>query len=180
MTDKDTAVRGYAEAFLAVAEADGALDKVLEELLAFDAAVEQHGELREALTDASLPAENRKAVVRDLLGERAHPTTVNLIGFAVDSGKAKDLRAIVEAAGALAAARRNAELAEVRSAVPLDEAQRARIAQALSAATGRKVEVNVVIDPSVVGGVVARVGDEVFDGSVATRLDDAKQHLGSV
>jgi F-type H+-transporting ATPase subunit delta len=180
MTERDAVVRGYAEAFLAVAEADGALDRVVEELLAFDAAVEQHAELQEALTDASLPAENRTAVVRDLLVERAHPTTVHLIGFAVEAGKAKELRAIVEAMGSLAAARRDAELAEVRSAVPLGETQRARIAQALSAATGRKVEVKVVVDPTLVGGVVARVGDEVFDGSVATRLDDAKQHLGSV
>ena len=47
-------------------------------------------------------------------------------------------------------------------------------------ATGRQVDVKVVVDPSVVGGVVARVGDEVFDGSVASRLEDAKQRLGSV
>ncbi len=180
MTEKDTVVHGYAEAFLAVAEADGVLDKVVEELMAFDAAVEQHGELQEALTDASLPTENRKAVVRDILGERAHPTTVNLIGFAVETGRAKQLRSIVEAMGALASARRDAELAEVRSAVPLDDAQKTRIAQALSRATGRNVEVKVVVDPTVVGGVIARVGDEVFDGTVATRLDDAKHHLGSV
>ena len=55
-----------------------------------------------------------------------------------------------------------------------------RLAEALSKATGREVEVKVVLDPTVVGGVVAHVGDEVFDGSVASRLDDAKQHLGSV
>ena len=51
---------------------------------------------------------------------------------------------------------------------------------ALSEATGRKVDVKVVVDPSVIGGVVARVGDEVFDGSIANRLEDAKQALGSV
>jgi F-type H+-transporting ATPase subunit delta len=180
MPERDVVVRGYAEAFLAVAEADGAEGRVVEELLAFDAAVEQHPELQEALTDASLPVENRSAVVQDLLGERAHPTTMHLIGFAVRSGRAKELRAIVEAMAALAAARRDAELAEVRSAVPLDDTQRGRIARALSEATGRTVEVKVVVDPTVVGGVVARVGDEVFDGTVATRLDDAKQHLGSV
>ena len=180
MTDKEAAVRGYAEAFLAVAEADGALDKVVDELFAFDAAVEQNAPLREALTDMGLPPENRKAVVHDILGDRAHPTTANLLGLAVESGHAKDLRAIVEAMGALAAERRDARLAEVRSAVPLDEQQRARVADALSKATGRKIEIKVVVDPTVVGGLVARIGDEIFDGSVATRLNDAKQHLGSV
>ena len=75
---------------------------------------------------------------------------------------------------------RQHELAEVRSAVDLTAAQRDRLAEALSRATGRQVEVKVVVDPSVVGGIVARVGDEVFDGSIASRLEDAKQALGSV
>ena len=55
--------------------------------------------------------------------------------------------------------------------------QRDRLAEALSAATGRTVDVKVVVDPSVIGGVVARVGDEVFDGSIASRLEDAKQDI---
>ena len=180
MTERDTAVRGYAEAFFAVAEAEGVLGKVEDELFAVSTAIEQNPALREALNDASLPAENRKAVVRDILSERAHPTTVALVGFAVDAGRAKDLGRIVELMAGLAAERRNAAVAEVRSAVPLDETQRARVAEALSRATGRSIEIKVVVDPTVVGGLVARVGDEVFDGSVATRLDDAKQHLGSV
>jgi F-type H+-transporting ATPase subunit delta len=180
MADKTTVVRGYAEAFFAVADAEGAQDKVVDELFAFAAAIEQNPALREALSDASLPADNRKAVVHDILSDRAHPITVSLIGLAVDAGHAKDLGAIVGVMGSLAAERRNAQLAEVRSAVPLDDEQRARVAAALSAATGRTVEINVVVDPSVVGGLVARVGDEVFDGSLASRLDDAKQHLGSV
>ncbi len=173
-------MRGYAEAFFAVAEAEGVLDEVEDELFAFGAAVEQNPALREALNDASLPAENRKAAVRDILSARTHPTTVALVGFVVDAGRAKDLTKIVERMAALAAERRDAALAEVRSAVPLDDAQRTRVAEALSRATGRTIEIKVIVDPTVVGGLVARVGDEVFDGSVATRLNDAKQHLGSV
>lgn len=180
MPDKDAAVRGYAEAFFVVAEAEGVLDKVEDELFAFGTALEQNPTLREALTDAALPTENRKAVVREVLGERAHPVTVSLVAFAVDAGRAKELGAIVGQMARLAAERRDAQMAEVRSAVPLDEGQQARVAEALSAATGRRIEIKVVVDPSVVGGLVARVGDEIFDGSVATRLDDAKQHLGSV
>jgi F-type H+-transporting ATPase subunit delta len=68
-------------------------------------------------------------------------------------------------------------VAEVRSAVPLDEARRQRLAAALSKATGRSVELKVVVDPSVIGGVVARLGDEVFDGTVRTRLHDARERL---
>ena len=60
----------------------------------------------------------------------------------------------------------------------LTSEQRERLAEALSQATGRKVDVKVVVDPSVIGGVVARVGDEVFDGSISNRLEDAKQACG--
>jgi len=180
MAFTDDAIRGYAEAFAAVAEAEGVLDKVEDELFAFGKALEQQPTLREALTDAAIPAENRKAVVREILNDRAQDVTVNLIGFAVESGHAKALGKIVATVSAIAAERREHQLAEVRSAVPLDESQRARLAAALSTATGRSIEVKVVVDPTVVGGVVARVGDEVFDGSISSRLDDAKQQLGSV
>jgi F-type H+-transporting ATPase subunit delta len=80
----------------------------------------------------------------------------------------------------LAATEREHALAEVRTAVELTAAQRERLVDALSRATGRKVDVQVVVDPNVVGGVIARVGDEVFDGSISSRLEDAKQALGSV
>ncbi len=179
MAGKDDLVRGYAQALFSVAEAEGALDKVEDELFAFAKAMELHAELRAALTDPALPADNKRGVIQDLLGARAHPVTSNLLGFVVESGRARELVGIVEELVAVAAERRQNRLAEVRSAVPLSDEQRSRIARALSHATGRKVEVKVVVDPSVVGGVVARLGDEVFDGTIRTRLNEAKQHLGN-
>jgi F-type H+-transporting ATPase subunit delta len=81
----------------------------------------------------------------------------------------------------MAAERSDRTLAEARTAVPLSDEQRSRLQRALADATGRQIELKVVIDPTVVGGVFARVGDEVFDGSVASRLSDARRHLtGSV
>jgi F-type H+-transporting ATPase subunit delta len=174
--DKATA---YATAMVAVAEAEGALGKVEDELFAFAKATEQNPELREALTDNGLPLENREAVVRDVLGGRAHQITINLITFAIQSGRARDLSKIADAFVALAASSREHAVAEVRSAVPLSDKQRERLEQALSSATGRTVEAKVVVDPSVIGGVIARVDDLVFDGSVASRLEDAKHALRS-
>jgi F-type H+-transporting ATPase subunit delta len=171
-------IDGYAHAMFAVARAEGVLPAVEDELFTFGKALEQHTELRESLTDATLPAENKKAVVEDLIGERANPVTLALLGFVIDAGRAREIPAIVEELARMAAEDRQHELAEVRSAVELTSAQRERLAQALSQATGRQVDVKVVVDPSVVGGVVARVGDEVFDGSLASRLEDAKQALG--
>ena len=168
----------YATALVAVAQAEGALTKVEDELFAFAKAAEQNPALREALTDQSLPVENRQALVRDILG-RAHPVTINLLSFVIESGRARDLSKIADAFVQLAASSREHAVAEIRSAVPLTDKQRERLQKALSRATGRTVEVKVVVDPTVIGGVVARVDDLVFDGSVASRLEDAKHALRS-
>ena len=177
----DETVTGYAQALLAIAQAEGALDRVQDELYAFAKAVEGNRELRESLTDARLPAENKRAVVEDLLGERAHPVTATLASFLVEAGQARRLEAIAEELAREAAARSEKRLAEVRTAVALTDEQRRKMEAALAKAAGQPVELKVVVDPTVVGGVVVRLGDEVFDGSVASRLTDARQHLtGSV
>ena len=176
---RDDMIEGYAEALFSVARAEDALPAVEDEFYAFAKALEQNTPLREALTDAALPAENKKSVIADVLGERANPLTVSLLGFVVEAGRAREIPKIVQRLAEVAAGERDQALAEVRSAVELSAAQRKRIAAALSKATGRKVDVKVVVDPSVVGGVVARVGDEIFDGSVATRLVDAQEKLAS-
>jgi F-type H+-transporting ATPase subunit delta len=71
----------------------------------------------------------------------------------------------------------NKEVAEVRSAVALTADQQSRLAAALERATGKSVNLKVVVDPSVLGGLIATVGDEVIDGSVRTRLDQVKSRL---
>ncbi len=180
MPGKDDLIRGYAQALFAVGEAEGALGSVEDELFAFAKTVELSVPLREALTDPALPAENKKATIRDVLGDRANPLTASLLGFVVESGRSRELQRIIEELVAVAAERRQHALAEVRAAVPLTRAQRDRVAEALARATGKSLEVKVVVDPTVIGGVIAHVGDEVFDGSVRTRLNEAKRRLGSV
>jgi F-type H+-transporting ATPase subunit delta len=171
------AIRGYAEALFSVAEAEEALDVVEDELFRFARALEREQRLRDALTDPVLPAERKRAVLGDVLGERANPHTVNLLRFLVEQGRARDLPAIVDELVALAAERRQAAVAEVLTAVPLDAEHRERLAEALGRATGKRVELKVVVDPSVVGGVVARVGDQVIDGTVRRRLELARERL---
>jgi F-type H+-transporting ATPase subunit delta len=174
---KDALVDGYAQALFAVAEAEGALSTVEAELYAFAGALQREAALRDALTDPALPADRKQAVLRDILGDRASSSTVNLLTFLVEQGHARDLGRIVERLVALAAERRNAAVAEVRSAVPLDADQQKRLAGALEKATGRTIELRVLVDPSVIGGVVAKVGDQVIDGSVRSRFDEVKQLL---
>jgi F-type H+-transporting ATPase subunit delta len=75
------------------------------------------------------------------------------------------------------AATRERAVAEVRTAVALDEARAKKLTDALSKAAGRPIEIRVIVDPDVLGGVLARVGDEIFDGSVRTRLQEAREQL---
>jgi F-type H+-transporting ATPase subunit delta len=179
VADRETLVRGYAQAILCVAEAEDEVDQTVDQLYAFGKALGSQGRLREALTDPQLPVENKKALVADVLGERANPNAVHCVGLVIEQGRARELQEILDTLADLAAERRRHVVAEVRSAVRLDASQRERLAAALSRATGRTVEVKVVVDPTVIGGVVARVGDEVFDGSVRSRLDEARERLAS-
>jgi F-type H+-transporting ATPase subunit delta len=170
-------IRGYASAIFAIADAEGSIDRVSDELFHFAKALERSHELRSALADIALPAERKQAVVNELLGDRASQLTLHVVDFVVAQGRARELDAIVEELAALAAARRDKVLAEVRSAIPLDEEQRVRIGEALSRATGKTVEAKVIVDPTVVGGIYARVGDQVIDATVRKRLQDLKEAL---
>jgi F-type H+-transporting ATPase subunit delta len=164
----------YADALFEVARAEGTLGDVEEELFRFAQALEVSDELREALSDAHTPAARRQQIVEDLLGGRALPITTALVSMVVGAGRARDLPAIVRQLVERSAAEANKEVAEVRSAIDLTPDQRTRLAQALNAATGKQVEVKVIVDPSVLGGIVAQVGDTVIDGSVRSRLDQLK------
>ena len=177
MPDKDALVQGYAQALFAVAQAEGELEQVEDELFRFGKTALGDPALRQALTDPVLPADRKKAVIQDLLGEKASRHTVTLLGFIVDQGRAKDLPRIIEAIAELAAERRRRAVAEVRTAVPLDAKRRDGLAKALSEATGKDVELKVLVDPSVIGGVVSQVGDQVFDGSIRRKLELAREQL---
>ena len=170
-------VDGYATAMFEVARVEGSLDEVEDELFRFARTLEGNDELRSVLTDDAVPAERRRAVVADLLGDRASPVTANLVSLVVGAGRARDLPAIIDRLVQRAAAEHDKVVAEVRAAVALDEDQRERLAEALSRATGKSVEVKVVVDPSVLGGLVARVGDTVIDGTVRTRLDQLRETI---
>ena len=170
-------IEGYAAAILEVAKAEGELDRVGDELFRIARAFESSSELREALTDPRLPTERKQAIVDDLLGSHALPLTVSLVGFVVGAGRASDLPAMADRLAERAAGEAGRVIAEVRSATELDDETTARLAEALSRATGRQVEVKTVVDPSVVGGIVTRIGDTVIDGSVRHRLEELRETL---
>jgi F-type H+-transporting ATPase subunit delta len=171
-------VDGWVVGLFEVARAEGQLEAVEDDLFRFARALEGSDELRSVLTDEAVPASRRLGVVTDLLGNRASPLSAALVSAVVAAGRSRQLPAIADGLVRRAAASRERVLAEVRSAVPLDDDQRTRMAEALGRATGKSVEVKVVIDPEVLGGVVAQVGDTVIDGSVRARLDELRERIG--
>jgi len=173
----DPAVEGYARALVEVATAEGALERVDDELFTFAQAVSGNTELRERLRDDRLGVAQRLEIVDDLLGGRAHPQTLAAVSYVVQSGRARQIGEIAETVSQLAASSRSQSVALVRSAVELDAGQRERLGAALAKATGNPVSVKVVVDPQVVGGLVVSLGDEIIDGSVARRLAQMRTAL---
>jgi F-type H+-transporting ATPase subunit delta len=173
----DDRTLAYAEALFNVARAEGTLADVEDELFRFSQTLQGSDELREALTDPVIPVARRQQIVEDLLGGKASPTTVALVSLVVGTGRSRELPAIIRELVDMSAAEANKAVAEVRSAIPLNQDQRDRLAKALGEATGRQVALKVVIDPAVKGGIVAQVGDTVIDGSVRTKLERLRKAL---
>jgi F-type H+-transporting ATPase subunit delta len=167
----------YADALFNIASAEGKIDEVQDELFRFGRALESSDALKNTLTDEMVPSAKRQAVVEDLLGGKASAVTTQLVSFVVGSGRGKDLPAIIAKLVDRAAANKQRTIAEVRTAVELTADQKTRLAAALSNATGKAVELKVLVDPTVLGGLVAQVGDQIIDGSVRTRLDQLKATL---
>ncbi len=160
----------YARALLEIARAEGHLAGTEDDLFRFARTFESNDALRTALTDPELPIDRRIAVVEELMGGKSLTTSVALVSMIVAAGQAGELPSIIDRFVELAVSARERELAEVRTAIALTDDQVARLATALGKATGKLVEVKVIIDPEVLGGVVARVGDTVIDGTVRHRL----------
>ena len=170
-------IGGYAHAVLAVARAEGAQAAVEDELSRFAEALRHSEELRSTLADSAIDVERRLRITEDLLGGRALPATAALVSLVVGAGRGGELVEIIDAAIDRAAAGRNRRVARVRSAVELTGGQRTRLAEAIKASSGLDVEIQTIVDPTVVGGVVTEIGDDVIDGSVRNRLQQMRAGL---
>ena len=170
-------IEAYATALFEIAQADGTLALVEDELFRVACAFESNEQLRSTLSDSTIPADRRQQVAEQLLGSKASNTTTQLVSLVVGSGQVRDLPAIVDSLVKRASSEKQQEVAEVRSAVALSDDQKTRLAAALTKVTGKPVNLKVVIDPSVLGGLVAVVGDEVIDDTVRTRLDQLKTRI---
>jgi F-type H+-transporting ATPase subunit delta len=164
------------EAEVAYADNQRRLDEVEDELFRLDRVVSAERDLADKLSDRRIPVDRRQELLGGLLQGKADATTVRLAERAVD-GRGRSFAASMRSYQVAAAARRNASIATVRVAAPLTEMERSRLAAALGRQYGRDIQLNVIVDPEVVGGVRVNIGDEVIDGTIAARLDEAQRRI---
>jgi F-type H+-transporting ATPase subunit delta len=164
-------------ALLAGAEQEGQLDDVEDELFRLGRILEREGELTVILQDPTIPADTRVELLRNVLAEKVRPTTLRLATEVVAHPRGRTLDRALEDFVRLAAERRQRLVAEVWSAVALTDEQETQLTTALSRTYDRDIQLQVTVDPSLLGGVTVKVGEEVIDGSVVHRLDIARRHI---
>lgn len=170
---------GYATAVVALATAEDALDTVETELRTIARSIEGSADLRNHLADRQVPVAQRLRFVESEVLTAAHPATRAALAMLIAADRVLDLDRIAQRVSETAAEARDRDLAEVWVATELDDTQRDQLREALERATGKRLDLRVVVDPTVVGGVRAQVGDTVIDGSLARRLDEVKTRIGA-
>jgi F-type H+-transporting ATPase subunit delta len=177
MSSRTSATR-YAKALLDVAlkEADPA--QAERDLASFVDALHQHRELRIALTTPSVPAAKKRGIVEATAATLGMaPTTVKLLALLADRDRLSLADELLAMFRELLLAHQQVVRAEIRSATPLSPEAVQAIESRLSAVTGKKVAVETVVDPDLIGGVLAKVGSTVYDGTVKTQLEKLRQQL---
>ena len=171
----DEKIQSYAQAILAVASAESNAAQIEDEIYRFSQVLQSSEELKSTLSDASILSTRRQQIVEDLLDGQVTQTTVALVSMIVAAGMGGDIKAIADKVVGLGAESRDKAVAEVYSVVDLSSDQQQRLAAALKSATGKDVEMKVIIDESVMGGLLVQIEDEVIDGTVRTRLKQLRE-----
>ena len=176
MASRAASARRYAEAVFEIASESGTLDNWSADLATIADFASEH-DVAGLLASNRVPREQKLRLLDAGLKAHISPLAMNLVRLLDDRGKMHLARQIQEAYQEMADERRGVAHATVTTAVPLSEDERRAIAQRLSAITGKQVEVTAVVDDRIIGGLVARIGDELIDGSTRTRLLALKRRL---
>ncbi|MDR1393072.1 MAG: F0F1 ATP synthase subunit delta [Bifidobacteriaceae bacterium] len=167
------------EAALSPTAGDEALRQIEAELFQVDSVLRHQRDLRTALGDVLAEPEARAKLARTVFGPVVSPLTAWLLERVVTHPRGRGIRYSLIYLGGLIAVQRGRLVAAVTTARALTSDQLGRLGQALSAAYGRAIQLNVTVDPSVLGGLRIRLGDDVVDGSLLTRLADIRRGLAA-
>ncbi|MGZ5422681.1 MAG: F0F1 ATP synthase subunit delta [Aeromicrobium sp.] len=163
-------------AHVAAADKAGELDALETELFDFNRVIVGDSELRQVITDRTVPTQPKATLVGKLIDGKVSKATAALAKQAVAARTGSFDKALAAFADT-AAARRNRLLAQVRVAYAMGDDEKQRLAAALAAKYGREVHINTIVDPDVVGGISVAIGDEIVDGTVSSRLEDARRRI---
>jgi F-type H+-transporting ATPase subunit delta len=170
--------RRYAQALLELGVESGTLDGMVDEVSAVASAWEASHDLRNAIENPLVAHDAKKAVMNDVCDLAGTSVTVkHAVAMLVDRRRAKILPALARYLRELSDARKGILRAEVTTAAPLGDGYYVRLQAQLEKMTGRKVAVDKKTDPSLVAGVVTRIGDRILDGSLRTRLESLRDAL---
>lgn len=158
------------------AEKDGRLGELEDELFRFSRVVSGDPALRDAISNKQIPVDKRRGLVSGLLEDKASASAVELAVQAVDS-RHRSFQAALEAYQKVVADRQNRLVAVVRTAIELTDDEHSRLAEALRTMYDHEVHLNVVVDHDVLGGIRVELGDDVIDGTIAAKLDDARRRM---
>jgi len=169
----------YARTLFELASLADSVDATDKGVASVAAAVRGNLDLRDSLADVAVSTEAKRAVVRDIFGDAVTPEALAVVTMLVERGHAKILADVARAYGEIAEKERGIVVADVTTAVPLDDALRASLTEKLIASLGRPVSLRENVDVSILGGVIIKVAGRVLDGSVASQLDSVRRMLAT-
>jgi F-type H+-transporting ATPase subunit delta len=164
------------EALTLAAQYGGTLDDLEDDLFRFGRLISGQPDLRSALIGPTAP-DAKASLLANLLSDKVSGPSLSLITQVLTHPRGRSPQAVLDLAATIAARRREQLIAVVRVATELSAAQRRRLLDTLTAAYGQGVHLNVVHDPTVVGGVSVQIGDELIDGTAASRLAEVRRKL---
>jgi F-type H+-transporting ATPase subunit delta len=176
---RETAARRYAEAGFQIGSADRTLDAWERDLSRIGELL-QDDELRRVVEHPVVPFADKERLLVTLAGSDTTREAVDLVLLMVRRGRPRAIQPMIAHFGELLRRARGIVLAEVRTALPLEEAQRGSIEERLAELTGERVEMNEVVDESLIGGIAVRIGDRLYDASVRNRLERLRARLTAV
>jgi len=160
-----------------MAQAEGVVGRVEEELFQLRGLLKGNPELLQFLKNMSVKREGRRQALSDLFQNRVNPLVLNILLTLSDQDRGGRVLAVIEEFESVAASARQKVSGEVITARPLDDATLARLVAELNRVTGKSVQLFQKVDPSILGGVVIKVGEQVIDGSLRRKLEQIKEQL---
>ena len=178
MARRDTAARRYAEAAFEIGRSARTLETWERDLQRLADALADE-ELRSLVEHPAVPYAAKERVVRRVVSA-VSPQAVNLVLLMVRRGRPRAIAEMTRHFASLVRRHRGVALAEIRTALPMEEAQRSAVTDRLHELTGQEIEINEVVDESLIGGITVRIGDRLYDASVRNRLERLRARLTAV